>query len=156
MTEIVILSDMAEQELTLKQRKWLSVYLSCGNATEAAMQAYDTDDRDSAGVIGYENLRKLNYEDFLESAGITDKLLQEKIVEGLDATRTVSAVNTGKNATADSTDFVDVPDFMARHKYLETALKLKKRLIDRKEVTGKDGEALIPAPIYGGKSTETV
>ena len=52
-------------------------------------------------------------------------------MEGLDATRTVSAVKTSRNATADSTDFVDVPDFLTRHKYLETALKLKKRLLDK-------------------------
>ncbi|SRR3990167_5105120 len=115
-------------DLTIKQRKWIRVYIDTGNATEAAMQVYDCKDRDVAKSIGSENLSKLDYTDFMEEAGITDKLLQQKIMEGLDATRTVSAVNTNKNATADSTDFIDVPDFMARHKYLETALKLKKRM----------------------------
>jgi hypothetical protein len=137
-------------DLTLKQRKWLAKYLECGNATEAAMQSYDCKDRETAAQIGWENLRKLDYTDFLEEAGITDKLLQEKILEGLDSTRTVSAVKTSKNATADSTDFVDVPDFLTRHKYLETALKLKRRLVEKVDLTtnGKD----LPTPIYGGKS----
>ena len=116
---------------TLKQRKWVRIYIDTGNATEAAMQVYDCKSRDSARVIGSENLAKLNYSVFLEEAGVTDKLLQEKIMEGLNATRTVSAVKTSRNATADSTDFVDVPDFLTRHKYLETALKLKKRLLDK-------------------------
>lgn len=128
---------MAEQELTLKQRKWLEVYLQTGNATEAAMQAYDCKDRNSASIIGFENIRKLNYEDFLEEAGITDSLLQKKIIEGLDATRTVSAKIINKGADTQDDDFIDVPDFMARHKYLETALKLKQRLIDRKDITSK-------------------
>jgi len=137
---------MTQDDLTLKQRKWLKLYLELGNATEAAMQVYDCKDRDVAKSIGWENLTKLDFSDFLEEAGITDKLLQQKIMEGLDATRTVSAINTSKNATAQSTDFVDVPDFLARHKYLETALKLKRKLIERTDITtgGK------PIPILGG------
>lgn len=120
-----------KDDLTLKQRKWLTRYLECGNASQAAREVYDCQNDESAGQIGYENLRKLDYTDFLEEAGITDKLLQEKIMEGLDANKTVSAIKTSREATADSTDFIDVPDFMARHKYLETALKLKKRLLDK-------------------------
>lgn len=121
-------------ELTLKQRKWIKIYLECGNATEAAMKVYDCKDRDSAAVIGFENLRKLNYTEFLEEAGITDDLLQKKVIEGLEANRTVSAKIIGKTADSQTDDFIDVPDFIARHKYLETALKLKQRLIDRKDI----------------------
>ncbi len=130
-----------EADLTLKQRKWIKIYLECGNATEAAMQVYDVKDRDSANAIGSENLVKLSYQEFLEEAGITDNLLQKKIMEGLDATKTVSAVKTSREAGADSTDFIDVPDFLARHKYLETVLKLKKRLVD------KDNNGPITQPI---------
>jgi len=146
------------QDLTLKQRKWLKLYLELGNATEAAMQVYDCKDRNSAAQIGYENLRKLDYEDFMEEAGITDHLLQQKIIEGLDANRTISAISTykaaseAKNATGQTTDFIDVPDFAIRHKYLETALKLKRRLVERKDITTADKP--LPTPIYGGKSTE--
>ena len=48
------------------------------------------------------------------------------------------------------TVIVDVPDFLTRHKYLETALKLKRRLVEKVDLTtnGKD----LPTPIYGGKS----
>lgn len=131
-----------ERQLTLKQRKWIKVYIDTGNATEAAMQVYDCKDRDVARAIGSENLSKLNYSDFLEEAGITDKLLQQKIMEGMEATRTVSAKIIGKTADSQTDDFIDVPDFMARHKYLETALKLKKRM-------GGDG-VTIPIDNEGG------
>lgn len=125
---------MAEQPLTLKQRKWLKIYLELGNATEAAMQSYDCKDRNTASNIGWTNLRKVEFTDFLETAGVTDQLLQKKILEGLDANRTVSAKIIDKGADTQTDDFIDVPDFMARHKYLETALKLKQKLIEKKEV----------------------
>lgn len=134
--------DNKEQELTLKQRKWIKVYLETGNATEAAMQSYDCQDRESAAQIGWENLRKLDYEDFLEEAGITDKLLQDKIMDGLDATKPISALiiantETGVLKTKDNEGQIEVADYAIRHKYLETALKLKKRLIERADVTSK-------------------
>lgn len=141
-------------ELTLKQRKWLKLYLGLGNATEAAMQSYDCKDRESAAQIGYENLRKLDYTGFLEEGGITDNLMLKKIAEGLDANRTVSAVNTNKNSTASSTNFIDVPDYMVRFRYLETTLKLKHRLIERKDIT--TGEMPLPTPIYAGKAIESI
>jgi phage terminase small subunit len=122
------------EDITIKQRKWIKLYLEYGNATKAAREVYDCKNEDSAKVIGHENLTKLNYQDFLEEAGITDDLLQRKIIEGLDANKTVSAMKTSRDAGADSSDFIDVPDFMARHKYLETALKLKKRLVDKMEL----------------------
>ncbi len=127
---------MAKQDLTLKQRKWLEVYLECGNATEAAMQSYDCKNRNSASIIGFENIRKLNYEDFLEEAGITDFLLQQKILEGLSATKVKTSLTEPD---------LEVDDFPTRHKYLETALKLKRRLIERTDITTNDKD--LPVPI---------
>lgn|SRR3990167_8334538 len=134
-------------DLTLKQRKWLKLYLELGNATEAAFQVYDCKDRESAANIGYENVRKLDYTDFMEAAGVTDKLLQEKLLEGLESNKQLAArvifkkeaptsQSAGELPLASSTtdDFIEVPDFIARHKYLETALKLKQRLTDKKQV----------------------
>ncbi|MBI2310762.1 terminase small subunit [Candidatus Collierbacteria bacterium] len=46
-------------QLTLKQRIFLREYISSrGNATKAAMVAYDIRSRNTAGVVGFENLRK--------------------------------------------------------------------------------------------------
>ena len=66
---------------------------------------------------------------------VPDEKLTIKLDEGLDANRTVSAKIIDKEATTQTDDFIDVPDFMARHKYLETALKLKQKLIERKDIT---------------------
>jgi hypothetical protein len=132
---------MKGNDLTLKQRKWMKIYLECGNATEAAMQVYDCKDRNSAKQIGYENLSKLNYTEFLEEGGITDERLKRVLSDGLDANRVVSAMNTGKQASAATADFIDVPDHIVRHKYLETALKMKQRLMDRADLTS-NGETI--------------
>lgn len=151
-----IVKKTKEKDLTLKQRKWLDIYLELGNATEAAMQAYNVKDRNSASQIGYENLRKLEYSDFMEAAGITDKLLQQKLLEGLDAQRTISATVViksddpkvkSKQATARDMDFIDVPDYQVRHKYLETALKLKKRLNDKSEDQQPSGHRIVAIQI---------
>lgn len=44
--------------MTIKQRKWLKVYLETGNATKAALYAYQCKNRRVAAQIGYENMRK--------------------------------------------------------------------------------------------------
>ena len=48
--------------------------------------------------------------------------------EGLEATRVISAIANGKQASGATTDFIEVPDHATRHKYLETAYKVKGRL----------------------------
>jgi len=57
---------------------------------------------------------------YMEEAGVTDTKIVQVLREGLDASK---AVVMGKES---SDSFVDVqPDFQTRHKYLETALRVK-------------------------------
>lgn len=120
------------ENLTLKQQRFLEVYLETGNATEAAWQAYDCKSRDVANAIGSENLAKLSFADILEQGGVTDKRLKEKIDQGLDATKTTNAailvMKDGKIVKAEEQGLIEVEDYAVQHKYLETALKLKRRL----------------------------
>lgn len=116
-----------EKKLTLKQARWLDVYIETGNATEAAMRAYELEDRAIAGQIGYENMKKLDISELMDSMGLTEHKLILKVQEGLDATRSISAI-AGTEANGGTVDFVDVPDYAVRHKYLETSLKLKGKL----------------------------
>jgi hypothetical protein len=110
---------------TLKEKKFKKILAETGDHILAATKAYDVTSRDSARAVASENLRKLSgMEEILEKHGITDDYLAEKTKEGLDATRTISTIS-GKEANGGTVDFVDVPDFISRHKYLETALKLK-------------------------------
>ena len=150
------------QDLTIKQRKWMSHYIETGNATRAALIVYFPDfpldkpiaelteeeekDYNSAKTMGWENLTKLDYALFLEEAGITDDLLRKTLNDGLVANKTVSARVTGKDADSKTDDFIDVPDNAVRHKYMETALRLKQRLLTRFDVTS-GGE---PIAILGG------
>ena len=141
---------MKGDKLTLKQRKWLKIYLECGNATEAASQVYNCKTRDSAKQIGYENITKLDFGELMEEGGLTDNKLRQKLDEGLEANRVLSAKIIHKEATTQTDDFIEVPDFAVRHKYLDTALKLKGRMIDRKDITTGGN----PIPILGGITKE--
>lgn len=108
-----------KKELTIKQARWLHKYIETGNATEAAMQVYDIKDRYSAGSIGSENLRKLAIKDLMEEMGLTDVALVNMIAEG--ATKPMKIHGTGDN-------FVEMPDYATRHKYVDTAVKLKDKM----------------------------
>jgi len=138
----ITLKDLPK--LTVKQRKWLDVYIETGNATEAAMQAYNCKDRNSAKSIGFELLTKLDFGTLMELMGLSDSRLLKKADEGLEATRTIS-VMTGSKAKGTDTDFIDVPDYAIRHKYLETNFKLKNRLTGKLEVSGVGGQPIVVA-----------
>jgi dihydroorotase-like cyclic amidohydrolase len=111
---------------TIKEKKFVKKYLEIGNATEAAMQVYDASSRDSAHSIATQNLQKLSFVDILEKHGITDDKLASVLLDGLEANRTISTIS-GKEANGGTVDFVDVPDYAVRHKYLETGLKVKNK-----------------------------
>src|SRR3989344_9049529 len=115
---------MKTDKLTLKQRKWLEIYLETGNATAAARRAYNCNER-SARQIGYENMTKLDFTDVLEAHGATAAMLVKLIVEGAKATKLIKDK--------------EVPDWEARHKYLITILRLK-NMYPQTEVTNNNAE----------------
>lgn len=143
------------KDWTIKQRKWVSAYLETGSATEAALSVYDCNgDREVAATIGWENLRKLDFAELMEAGGITDKRLKEKLDEGLDANKPIGALVLIKNTKdgkeevlKDNEGMIEVPDMPTRHKYLETALKLKRRLLDK--MGGETGYPDIKFDLYG-------
>ena len=102
----------ATQHLTIKQRKWLALYLESGNATSAALQVYDTDNYFTAASIGSENLKKLQspFKFLLDYKGLTSGKIAEKLAEGLNSTTESYKGNT-------------IPDYHARHKYLQSLAK---------------------------------
>ena len=74
-------------KLTLKQSKFLDVYFETGNATEAAMQAYDVKVRATARQIGSENLAKLDHivRHMMEERGLTLPLLIDTVKDATKA-----------------------------------------------------------------------
>lgn len=85
---------------------------------------------------------------------IPDWKLAQKLDEGLEANKQLAArvvfkkdAPTSQSAhelpAAGSTtdDFIEVPDMAVRHKYLETALKVGGKIVDKKDITS-GGEPL--------------
>ncbi|MCK9371320.1 terminase small subunit [Candidatus Dojkabacteria bacterium] len=129
----------SEDKLTIKQKRWIKAYIETGNATEAAMQAYDCKDRDSARALGSENLAKLNIAELMEDMGLTDVALINIGTEGM--TKAIKQSMTGEVH----------PDYATRHRYWDTMLKLKRKLTDKLDITS-GGESLIVIKADGNKT----
>lgn len=106
-------SEGKPRELTLKQKKFLKVYFETGNATKAALAAYDTDDPHMAANIGSENVAKLG--------DVVRAIMNRK---GLDAEKLVNTVNAATEANkihGYGDNFVEIPDHQTRLKAVEIA-----------------------------------
>lgn len=69
----------------------------------------------------------------LMKRNLPDSLLAKKHREGLDANRVISANITYGEADEKTNDFIEVPDHATRHKFLDTAYKLKGRYADEEK-----------------------
>lgn len=139
------------KKLSLKKRKFLDKYIETGNFAEAAQYAgskgKDVNSLSKAGRVLYDSLR-FEVADLMEEMGLNDQKLMTVLNDGLQANKNIScniiALNKEGMKDADSVtkDFIEVEDHPTRHKYLETALKLKGHLKDKLEVAGPGGEPL--------------
>lgn len=107
-------------KLTKKQKGFIKDYIKTGNGTQSALNNYDTTDYSTAGMIASENLRKPKIAEVVKSLAdrIPDELLEKVHIEGLSASDEVR--------TPDGEVIASKPDYNVRHKYLDTAYKLKK------------------------------
>ena len=97
---------------TLKQRRFIKAYVqNGGNATQAALEAYDTT-YNTARVIGCENLTKPNIK------RVIDRLMEAVELSTKDILRAI------KDAL-DATDKTNHPDHRIRLEAVVLALKLK-------------------------------
>jgi len=143
---------------TIKERKFVNAYIkNGGNATEAYLVVNPKAKRSSAGELGYRMLKnvEISVPELLDRMGITDAYLGKKLNEGLDATKVISVIPIPPKKTQPSTadlpnanekniEFIDVPDFNVRVKYLEMANKLKGKYIpERIEHSGEIGFKLL-------------
>jgi len=124
---------------TLRERKFIKAYIeNSGNATEAFLVLSPNAKRETAGELGYRMLKKvdISVSELMEMMGTTDAYLNEVLNKGLEATKTISVIPIKpkeaqenetdlKDANSRNIEFVDVDDYAVRHKYLDTALKLK-------------------------------
>lgn len=79
---------------------------------------------------------------------LPDDLLMKVHSEGLQANRVLSAkivvLGGNKEATTQTDDFIEVPDHATRHKYLDTALKLKDKYPAEKHKHQVEGAMAVP------------
>lgn len=101
------------ENLTKKQKGFVKEYIETGNGVQAALNNYDTEDYNTANQIAIDNLQKPTIQNAIKSIAeqIPDELLLKVHLEGLNAT----------SGTGDNTQI----DYGVRHKYLDTAHKIK-------------------------------
>lgn len=135
---------------TIKERAWTKKYIETGNQTQAALEVYDIKGKDPeqiAANIGNQNYRKLQIDAHMDKAGISDERLYDKLSEGLDSTRVISAnvIITKSDdptvkplkADAKTQDFIEVPDYAVQHKWWASAMELKGHLNAKEDDKGE-------------------
>ena len=107
-----------------KEQEFVGEYIQNGNnATKAVKEVYEIEDENYAGVKGHRLIRKDKIQNAIQSAiqsladRIPDDKLHEVMMEGLNASRTIKTDDEGAE--------IIEPDYAVRHKYLDTAHKLK-------------------------------
>lgn len=120
------------RKLTKKQKGFIKDYVETGNGTKAVMNNYDVKKEVTAANIATENLRKPYIAERIESIAeqIPDSKLLQVHLEGLEATKKQGVggmaigISEGEIESMGHTDIFE-PDYVTRHKYLDTAYKLK-------------------------------
>ena len=113
--------------LTIRQRMLIKYHLEGHTIKDAAVKAgYSEASAYTHGSRVLKNLYECGaLDEKLAALGLSDEYLAMKIMEGLEA----------KNANG-------VPDYGMRHKYLETALKLRGELVEKTSVEHECGDTL--------------
>jgi hypothetical protein len=123
------IEEQRQRKMTLKQRKFVLYYLQTADITEAAMRAYNVQNRGNAYAIGERVLKTMDFNLILEMAGASDRNLALALSEGLNAQKMTKSGQM-------------VPDLEIRHKYLVTALEAKRKIKNKLEVTGENGQPI--------------
>jgi hypothetical protein len=126
-----------EDKLSNQDKKFVKTVLETGNITKAVQEAYDIEDPNYAGVKGNRLIRKDKIQNAIQT--IADAIPDDELIqvhkEGLKASRTIK--------TTDDGDIIE-PDYAVRHKYLDSAYKIKGTYApDKLAFTNKDGEDLV-------------
>ena len=139
---------------TLREKKFIKNYIkNVGNATQSYLDTFPKYKGKNADKLGPRMWGKMgiSISELLELMGTTDFHLNEKLNEGLDATKVISVIpippkdvkpSTGDlpNANSKNREFIDVPDYNIRFKYIDMAYKLKNKYpAEKHEVAGPGG-----------------
>jgi phage terminase small subunit len=138
-----------QKPLTPRERRLVYALTDPANKTttdalRAAGFAESTIKAQAKRTVGNSRIQKAIAE-LMEERGLTDERLLDVLSDGLKANKVISAmvVAAGGTGMADAhsmtKDFVEVEDHFVRHKFLDTALKLKGSYpVEKKDPTGRD------------------
>lgn len=123
-------------KLSKKQKGFIKDYIKTGNGTLSALKNYNTKDETVASSIATENLTKPLIQNAIKSIAdrIPDELLEKVHLEGLRASDIVSDMQ--------GNTLLEKPDYSVRHKYLDSAYKLKGSYAPEKKKLEVDEELL--------------
>lgn len=122
-----------EDKLTKQDKKFVEKVVETGNLTKAVQEAYDIEDPKYASVKGQRLIAKDRIKNAIQTLAdrIPDDKLHQVLMDGLDATKRsgTGGMKIGIGTDGKVNDFghteIDEPDYATRHKYLDTALKIK-------------------------------
>lgn len=119
---------MAKKQISIRARKYIKNKVAGMSDYQAALNAgYSKAIAKNASIKLEKGGIKEALETLMDKKGLTDDYLLEKTKDGLD--NAVKIHGTDDN-------FVEIPDYAVKHKYLETALKLKGHLKSKEEPKG--------------------
>lgn len=125
-----------KKRLTKKQRGFVKDYVLTENGAQSVMKNYDVKDNIVAKAMASENLAKPYILEAVNDAkrtvaeALTEELLLEVHLEGLRATKMdgkggmMIGLSNGGVESVGHTE-MQTPDYAVRHKYLDSAYKLK-------------------------------
>jgi len=108
--------------LTRKQKGFVKDYVRTGIGVTSVLNNYDKMKYNTANAVAVENLQKpsiiaaIAVEQKTLADRIPDDLIERVHLEGLEAGREVSDIEGNRQT---------IPDYAVRHKYLDSAYKLK-------------------------------
>jgi len=114
------------KRLTLKQLKFVQLYIETGNATKAAMTAYRCKNENTAKSLGSENLTKPD---------IACEIEKYRKEGGLSIQKAINAINDGYDAEKKGAGQAPVPDHNVRLRSADMTLKLADAYPRNKEVS---------------------
>lgn len=129
-----------KRRLSKKQKGFVKDIVKGKTGVQAALDNYDTTDYNTAHAIASENLQKPAIAKAIQDY-LPDELLAQVHLEGLMATKLSGTggmkLSMGADGSVDEFGHSDleVPDYATRHKYLDSAYKLKGSYAAEKHLT---------------------
>lgn len=129
-----IIPEKPKRRLSKKAKGFAKDVFLTNDPTQAVLNNYDTTDKGVAASIAYENLKKPQIQQAISdyASRIPDDLLERVHLEGLEATKKIFKNN---NESGEIEMVAEEPDFQSRHKFLDSAYKLKGMYAPEKSVS---------------------